>query len=89
MASDNSFYIGIPAFGAQVPINYDSSCPRYIQITGISQSVEYVGTYYDYTMELVDPSSLTSNTYIIHYSQKRQLTGGCKQRQSCYFRVPF
>ena len=67
MASDNSFYIGIPAFGAQVPINYDSSCPRYIQITGISQSVEYVGTYYDYTMKLVDPSSLTSNTYIIHY----------------------
>ena len=67
MASDNSFYIGIPAFGAQVPINYDSSCPKYIQITGISQSVEDVGTYYDYTMELVDPSSLTSNTYIIHY----------------------
>ena len=67
MASDNSFYIGIPAFGAQVPINYDSSCPKYIQITGISQSVEYVGTYYDYTMELVDLSSITSNTYIIHY----------------------
>ena len=67
MDSDNSFYIGIPALGAQVPINYDSSCPKYIQITGISQSVEDVGTYYDYTMQLVDPSSLTSNTYIIHY----------------------
>ena len=67
MDSDNSFYIGIPAFGAQVPINYDSSCPKYIQITGISQSVEDVGKYYDYTMQLVDPSSLTSNTYIIHY----------------------
>ena len=67
MASGNSFYIGIPASGAQVPINYDSSCPKYIQITGISQSVENVGTYYDYTMELVDPSSVTSNTYIIHY----------------------
>ena len=67
MASDNSFYIGIPAFGTQVPINYGSSCPKYIQITGISQSVEDVGTYYDYTMQLVDPSSLTSNTYIIHY----------------------
>ena len=67
MASDNSFYIGIPAFGAQAPINYGSSCPKYIQITGISQSVEYVGKYYDYTMQLVDPSSVTSNTYIIHY----------------------
>ena len=67
MASGNSFYIGIPAFGAQAPINYDSSCPKYIQITGISQSVEDVGTYYNYTMQLVDPSSLTSNTYIIHY----------------------
>ena len=67
MASDNSFYIGIPTFGAQAPINYDSSCPKYIQITGISQSVEDVGTYYNYTMQLVDPSSLTSNTYIIHY----------------------
>ena len=67
MASGNSFYIGIPAFGAQAPINYDSSCPKYIQITGISQSVEDVGTYYNYTMQLVDPSSVTSNTYIIHY----------------------
>ena len=67
MASGNNFYIGIPAFGAQAPINYGSSCPKYIQITGISQSVEDVGTYYDYTMKLVDPSSLTSNTYIIHY----------------------
>lgn len=67
MASDNSFYIGIPAFGAQAPINYNSSCPQYIQITGISQSVENVGTYYNYTMQLVDPSSLTPNTYIIHY----------------------
>ena len=67
MASGNSFYIGIPAFGAQLPINYDSSCPKYIQITGISQSVEDVGTYYEYTMQLVDPSSATSNTYIIHY----------------------
>lgn len=67
MASDNSFYIGIPAFGAQAPINYNSSGPQYIQITGISQSVENVGTYYNYTMQLVDPSSLTPNTYIIHY----------------------
>ena len=67
MASDNSFYIGIPASGAQVPINYDSSCPQHIQITGISQSVEDVGTYYNYTMQLVDISSVTSNTYIIHY----------------------
>ena len=67
MDSDNSFYIGIPAFGTQVPINYGSSCPKYIQITGISQSVEDVGKYYDYTMQLVDPSSATSKTYIIHY----------------------
>ena len=46
MASDNSFYIGIPAFGAQAPIDYNNKNPKNIQITGISQSVEDVGTYY-------------------------------------------